>query len=161
MAWIEYADVDDTIHDWLKSLYTPYRTALPDPTVLPLETDIDWDTYWAGVHTTSFMVAEDTTKHTNLGLGVKTIEFDGIHIVRVTYRWILAGKPPELKKIREFLTKTLHANISPLPSTLTNAGIRQMVPIDSRIFVERNMTAQQDFWTLEVRLATKVLNSIA
>lgn len=158
MPWAEYSDVDDVISDWIKSLYTPYRTALTDPTVLPTEDMIDWDAYWAGAHTTSFIVYEEFTTHKNLGLGVKTVELDGIQVVRVTYRWIMAGKPPELKKIREFLTKTLHANVSPLPSALTNAGIRQMIPIESRMIVERDQTAQQDFWTLSVRLATKVLN---
>lgn len=161
MTWQEYPDVDDAIHDWLKSLYTPYRSALVDPSIIPAASDIDWDTYWAGTHTTSFMVVEDITNHINLGLGVKMMEFDGIQVIRVTYRWIKAGKPPALKGIREFVTKVIHSNITPLPVTLSNAGIRQMVPMNSKIFMERNQSAQQDFWTLEFRVATKVLNTIA
>ena len=160
MPWTAYPDPDDTIHDWLKSLYTPYRNALTDPSVIPLETEIDWDSYWAGFNSTSFIVWEDVTTHRNLGLGVHQIEFEATQVVRVTHRWIHAGKPPILKQIREFLTRKLHENITPLPTTLTNAGIRYMLPIDSRLFVETERTAQQDFWTLHVRIMTRVLNSI-
>lgn len=106
------------------------------------------------------MVYEELTAHQGLGLGVKNIEFTGIQIVRVTYRWINAGKPPELKRMREFVTRRLQENISPLPAALSSAGIKQMVPMESRLFVERNQSGQQDFWTLEVRIQTKVLNSI-
>lgn len=160
MPWTSHPDPDDTIHDWLKSLYTTYRNGLTDPSVLPLETEIDWDAYWAGFNSTSFFVGEDSTRHINLGLGVRQIELEGTQVIRITHRWINAGKPPILKQIREFVTKKLHENISPLPSALTNAGIRYMVPIDSRMFVENNKTAQQDFWTLEFRIMTRVLNSI-
>ena len=160
MPWIAYPDVDDTIHDWLKSIYTTYRNSLVDPSVLPLETDIDWDTYWAGFNPMSFMVYEAQTTHQNLGLGVKTIDFIGIQVIRVTYRFINAGKPPELKRMREFVTRKLQENISPLPTALSSAGIVQMVPLESTMIMERNQSGQQDFWTLEVRIQTKVLNSI-
>lgn len=160
MPWIVYPDADDTIHDWLKSIYTAYRNSLADPSVLPLESAIDWDTYWAGFNSMSFMVYEEITTHQNLGLGVKTIDFIGVHVIRAAYRWINAGKPPELKRMREFLTRKLQENVSPLPSALTTAGIIQMVPMESRLFMERNQSGQQDFWTLEVRVQTKVLNSI-
>jgi len=160
MPWIAYPDVDDTIHDWLKSIYTAYRNGLVDPSVLPLETAIDWDTYWAGFNSMSFMVYEAQTTHQNLGLGVKTIDFIGIQVIRVTYRFINAGKPPELKRMREFVTRKLQENISPLPTALSSAGIVQMVPLESTMIMERNQSGQQDFWTLEVRIQTKVLNSI-
>jgi len=160
MPWTAFPDADDTIHDWLKSIYTAYRNSLVDPSVLPVIDDIDWDTYWAGFHSMSFMVYEETTQHQNLGLGVKTIDFIGMQVIRVTYRFINAGKPPELKRMREFLTRKLQENISPLPSALSTAGIVQMVPVESRMFMERQETGQQDFWTLEVRVQTKVLNSI-
>ena len=95
-----------------------------------------------------------------MALGAKTVNFTGIQIVRVTYRWISGGKPPELSKIRTFVVRKLQENVSPLPAALSSAGIVQMVPMESRMFVERNQTAQQDFWTLEVQVQTKVLNSI-
>lgn len=160
MPWQNYPDVDDTIHDWLKSLYTAYRNGLTDPTVLPVIDAIDWDTYWAGTNTMSVIAYEAVTNHPFMALGVKTVEFTSIIVIRVTYRWILAGKPPELKEMREFITRKLHENISPLPSALSSAGIVQMVPLESVIGLDRTQTGQQDFWTLEVRIQTKVLNSI-
>lgn len=160
MPWQEFPDPDDTIHDWLKSLYPAYRNAQVDPSVLPAPDKIDWDSYWAGYNVTSFLVYESATNHPFMALGAKTINFTGIQIVRVTYRWISGGKPPELSKIRTFVVRKLQENVSPLPAALSNAGIVQMVPMESRMFVERNQTAQQDFWTLEVQVQTKVLNSI-
>lgn len=161
MPWSQFKDADDAIHDWLKSQYAPYRAALPDPTVLPLEDEIDWDTVWTGIHETSFAVLEDISTHMNLGLGVHNIEFDGLWIIRSTFRWMKEGKPPILKNIREFVTKTLHSNINPVPTVLrTDAGITQMVPVNSRIYLWPPDNAQADYWILEVRVATKVLNSI-
>lgn len=160
MPWQTYPDVDDTIHDWLKSLYTAYRNGLVDPSVLPVIDNIDWDTYWAGLNPMSFMVYESQTTHQNLGLGIKTIDFIGIQVIRITYRWINAGKPPELKRMREFVTRKLQENISPLPAALSSTGIVQMVPLESTLIMERSQSGQQDFWTLEFRIQTKVLNSI-
>lgn len=160
MPWIEYPDPDDTIHNWLKSLYTPWRNGLVDPSIIPLESEIDWDTYWGGTNITSFVVYEELTRHINLGLGVKTIEFEGTQVIRVVYRYIGLEKPAALKNIREFITRRLHENISPLPSALTTAGIKYMYPMDSRIFKGNPQDAQQDFWILEVRVMTRVLNNI-
>ena len=39
---------DEITYDYLRALYTPYRTALPDPTVLPLEDDIMWNEFIGG-----------------------------------------------------------------------------------------------------------------
>lgn len=161
MTWLQFPDPDDTLHDWLKSLYTPWRNSLVNPNIVPLETEIDWDTYWAGLHDTSFMVYEELTEHRNLGLGTSPIEFIATNVIRVTHRWIGAGKPVVIKQMREFVTRRLHENLSPLPSALTTAGIVQVyLPgITSRI-EPATMSAQEDFWTLEVRVQTKVLNSI-
>ena len=159
MPWQFYSDVDDTLSDWLKSLYTPYRNALVDPSDLPLETEIDWDSYWAGVNSTSFIVLEDTTNLGHLGLGSRNPELRGIQVVRVTHRWIGAGKSPYITEFREFITRKVYENLSPLPPVLTNAGINWMMPTQSRVFQDTK-SAQEDFWTLEVRVATKVLNTI-
>jgi hypothetical protein len=161
MPWTLYADPDDTLGTWFRSLYTTYRNALTDPTVLPLETEIDWDEFWAGLNVASFIVYEETTEHRNLGLGTTPIEFISTNVVRVTYRWISSGKPVVIKQFREFVIRKIHENISPLPSALSNAGIVQIfLPgISSRIYRETK-SAQEDFWTLEVRITTKVLNSI-
>jgi hypothetical protein len=160
MPWSFFPDVDDTIHDWLKSLYTAYRNSLVDPSIIPILDDIDWDTFWAGLHDTSFMVYEEETTHTNLGLGVKNLEFRGTHVVRVTNRWIGAGKPVVIKHMREFVTRRLHENLVPLPSALSSAGIIEMWPqMTSRIFPETR-SAQEDFWVFELKVSTKVLNTI-
>lgn len=161
MPWTLYPDSDDTLGDWYKSMYTTWRNSLVDPSVVPLEADIDWDEYWAGTHDTAFMVYEESTEHRNLGLGVKNIEIIATNVVRVTYRWIGAGKPAVIKHFREFVVRKIHENISPLPSALTTGGIVQIfLPgINSRITKE-SKSAQEDFWTLEVRITTKVLNTI-
>lgn len=162
MPWLQYPDPDDTLGDWFRSLYTPWRNNIqPDPTIVPEENDIDWDEFWGGLRSTSFLVYEEVTDHRNLGLGTSPIEFISTNIVRVTYRHITQGKPVVIKQMREFVTRSIHENISPLPTALSNAGIVQVyLPgISSRIYRE-SKSAQEDFWTLEVRITTKVLNSI-
>lgn len=158
MPWQFYTDVDDTLGDWLKSMYTTYRNTLTPTSRLPLESEIDWDAYWAGVNSTSFICLEDTTDLGYLALGSKTPELRGVQVVRVTHRWIGAGKSPYITEFREFITKKIYENVSPLPSVLTNAGIIWMMPTQSRIFQDTR-SAQEDFWTVEIRIATKVLNT--
>src|SRR5688572_9186541 len=94
MPWTDYAkEPDDAVHDWLKSLYPAYRAALSDPTVLPEEAKIMWDTPWVGILPMSFMVCEDQTDHFNRGLGAHNIDFQGRFYVKVTMRWIKGPKP--------------------------------------------------------------------
>lgn len=159
MPWQFYSDVDDAMHDWLKSLYVPYRNTLTPTSRLPLYTEIDWDAYWAGVNSTSFMVYEESTELGHLALGMKNPELRGTQVVRATHRWIQSGKSPYIKELREFITRTIYENVSPLPSALTAVGVNWMNPIQARIF-EASNSAQEDFWTIEVRVATKVLNTI-
>jgi len=162
MPWTPYAkQPDDAIHDWLRSQYTPYRNALAEPTVLPEESKINWDTTWVGIFETSFDVLEDMTIHNNRGLGIHTIDFDGVFFAKVTMKWVKSAKPPKMGHFREFLTKVLHSNVNPIPTTLrTEAGIWQMVPINSRVYQFPPENAQADFWILEMRIATRVQNSI-
>jgi hypothetical protein len=159
MPWSAFQDPDDAIHDWLKTKYTPYRNALGDPTVLPVEDDVEWDTFWSGLKTTSFMVTEsEPTLLRTLGMGPQSLEFISILTVRVTYRYIVGTqKPPELKQIREFIEKTLWANVSPVPAALIAQGIVQMVPVDSMVAPE-SRSAQEDFWVLNVRVQVRVIN---
>lgn len=160
MSWQSYPDTDDIIHDWLKSLYASYRTSLVDPSVLPTIDRIEWDTYWAGYQPTSFMVVEiSPTKEGYLGLGSKMLQTDSVLAVRVTHRFIKSGKPPIIKNMREFISKTIRFNVSPLPSILTDQGIREMVPVESQIYPETR-SAQEDFWVLEYRILVKVLNTV-
>lgn len=160
MPWSERPDPDDVIHDYLKSIYTTYRNALTDPTILPLETAIDWDSYWAGLNTASFMVYEEETLQKNLGLGSQSLEFTIVDVIRVTYRWIGAGKPREIKAFREFITRKMHEAVFTKPTAFTNAGIIELWPtMVSRTSTATN-SAQEDFWTFEMRVTTKVLNSI-
>lgn len=161
MTWQPYPDVDDTIHDWLKSLYTAYRNSLVDPSVLPAIDQIDWDSYWAGVHATSFMVVEAVpTNERYLGLGSGMAELDGVQSIHVSHRWIKSGKPPILKHMREFIAKSVRFNVSPLPAALMAGGIRHMIPVESHMYPETR-SGQEDFWVLEYRIATKVLNTVA
>lgn len=160
MPWTAYADPDDTIHDWLKSVYTAYRNSLVDPAVLPDINSIDWDSYWAGLNTTSFMVYEEATQQRNLGLGSQTLEFISTHVVRATYRWIGAGKPGEIKQLREFVTRKMHESVFTMPAAFTSAGIIELWPTMTSRTSPATNSAQEDFWTFELRVTTKVLNSI-
>ena len=161
MTWQQYPDTDDVILDWLKSVYPTYRTTLVDPSVLPTVDNVEWDTYWAGYKPTSFMVVEASpSKEGYLGLGSKMLQTEGILAVRVTHRFIKGGKPPIVKQMREFISKTIRFNVSPLPSELTDAGVREMIPVESIISPE-SRSAQEDFWVLEYRILVKVLNTVA
>lgn len=162
MPWTAYLkDPDDALLDWLKSQYTPYRNALADPTVLPEEAKVLWGSPWAGLTPVSFDVQEDLTNHVNRGLGVRNIDFQGVFYAKVTMRWIKAGKPTFIKSFREFLTKTFHVASGSVPAVLnTEAGIFQMIPLNSRVYLWPPDNAQADFWVLEVRVQTRVQNSI-
>lgn len=159
MPWQFYSDVDDALGDWLRSQYTPYRNTLTPTSRLPLETDIDWDAYWAGVHETSFIVYEDTTDLGHLGLGSRNPELRGQQVVRATHRWLGTGKSPFIKEFREFITRTIYENLVPIPAPLTDVGVNWIVPTQSRVFTDTK-SAQEDYWTVEIRVATKVLNTI-
>lgn len=161
MPWTAFPDTDDVVHDWLKSLYTAYRNALVDPSVMPDIDAIDWDSFWSGMNAAAFIVYEERTDHRNLGMGSQSLEFTGTHVIRVAYRWINAGKPPELKQFREFVTRKMHeVCYPPLPAAFTNAGIIEVWPnMTSRLFQQTN-SAQEDFWVFELRFTTKVINSI-
>ncbi len=160
-AWQTLRDPDDSIHDWLKSLYTPYRDSLPDPTVLPAEELVEWDTPWSGISPMSFDVLEDLTEHQNRGLGVHVYDFNSVYMVKSTMKWVRSGKPQEMKAMREFVTKTLHENINPVPAVLkTESGIWQMVPLNSRLYLWPPDDAQSDFWVLEIRIGVKTQNSV-
>jgi hypothetical protein len=160
MPWTTYPDPDDTVHDYLKSIYTAYRNSLVDPSVLPNIDNIDWDTYWAGLNPSSFMVYEESTTQRNLGLGSQNLEFIATLVIRVTYRWIGAGKPDVIKRFREFATRKLHEAVFNKPSAFTTAGIIELSPMMTSRTAPATNSAQEDFWTFELRVTTKVLNTI-
>ena len=120
MPWTTYPDPDDTIHDYLKSIYMAYRSSLVDPSVLPHTDNIDWDSYWAGVNPTSFCVYEEATTQRNLGLGSQSLEFTVVDVVRITFRWIGTGKPDVIKRFREFTTRKLHEAVFNKPAAFTH-----------------------------------------
>jgi hypothetical protein len=131
-----------------------------DPAVLPATDKIDWDTYWAGLNVASFMVYEESTNQRNLGLGSQTIEFTSVSVIRVTYRWIGAGKPGEIKQFREFVTRKMHESVFTKPAVFTTAGIVELWPMMISRIAPATNSAQEDFWTFELRVTTKVLNTI-
>lgn len=160
MPWSSFPDPDDVIHDWLKSVYAAYRTSLVDPSVLPTIDEIDWDSYWAGLNSSSFIVFEEATTQRNLGLGSQSLEFTSIQVIRVTFRWIGAGKPDQIKRFREFVTRKMHEAVFTRPTAFTNAGIIELSPAMTSRTSPATNSAQEDFWTFELRITTKVLNSI-
>lgn len=162
MPWTVYAkEADDALLDWLKSQYTPYRNALGTPTDLPEEAKVLWGSPWAGLTPVSFDVLEDGTNHFNRGLGVHNLDFQSVFYAKVTMRWTKAGKPTFIKSFREFLLKTLHTASLSVPTVLkTEAGIFQMIVLNSRTYLFPPDNAQADFWVLEVRVQTQVQNSV-
>jgi hypothetical protein len=63
--------------------------------------------------------------------------------------------------MREFLIKQLHVASGAVPSILkTEAGIFQLIPVNSRLYQSPPDQAQADYWVLEVRFVTAVQNSI-
>ena len=103
---------------------------------------------------------EEATTQRNLGLGSQSLEFTSIQVIRVTFRWIGAGKPDQIKRFREFVTRKMHEAVFTRPTAFTNAGIIELSPAMTSRTSPATNSAQEDFWTFELRITTKVLNSI-
>jgi hypothetical protein len=156
---------DEITYDYLRALYTPYRTALPDPTVLPLEDDIMWNEFIGGPKDTSFIVSEDFQQPKLFALGGGTREWNTSLTIYVMTLWTQGGKPPYLKEFSKFLEKYLLVKPTP-PPTIRTAGITEFTPIQFQITqgvtsfrgfgtFSNIQNPETDWWALAVNVRTK------
>lgn len=128
MPFPDTLDPDEVIYAWLKSIYTAYRNALPNPDDIPLESDIDWNSIFSGARDTSFIVLDTQNNH-DTGLGAKAIKIQSVSTVHIAYRQVGLEKPAILKRLKYFVVKSLHENASPPPAIFTTNGIAHVIPL--------------------------------
>lgn len=159
---------DEIVYGYLRPLYTPYRTGLGDPTVLPVEDDILWDSFLGGVKDMSFKIVEDWQQPQVFNLGWTKREWKTNLTIYVMQIYSESGKPGYLKEFSKFLEKYLV--VTPMPSALTSAGLIEMKPIQFQLqqgtsaggFISASANIQNpesDIWTLAVSVATKYYQS--
>jgi hypothetical protein len=119
---------DEIIYGYLKPKYAPYRAALVDPTVLPLEADVLWNEWFTGggITDTSFIVVEEFQDVRPSNLGWSKRDYRASLGVYVTVLWINEGKPPRLNEFAKFLETYLM--VAPMPTSIKSAGIITMSP---------------------------------
>lgn len=144
MSWVSTKDPDEIVYTFLRTRYEAYRLALPDPTVMPTELQILWDSYYGSIHDTSFIVTEDRTDPSYDVLGTNIVTNESIVTVEVQAKYVQQGKPPWLKHIRNFIEKTLLESQTHID--IKNEGISWMRPGTNSI---TQMTPpQSDMWHL-------------
>ena len=146
-------------------MYTPYRTALPDPTVLPLEADITWNTFLGGIKDTAFVVTEDYQQPVVANLGWSNREWHTSFSIYVMTIWTNEGKPPYLKEFSTFLEKYLIIK-GGLPDSLRTAGLTSFMPTQFQLAqglttfrgiggIAGIQNPETDWWILAVNVHTK------
>lgn len=155
-AWVSTKDPDEIIFTFLRSRYEPYRVALPDPTVMPSEDEILWDSYFGSIHDTSFIVVEDRTDPSFEFLGTGPINHEAIVSVIVQSKYVQQGKPPWLKHIRDFIEKTLLE--SQTHTDIKNEGINWMRPGTNSI--QQMTPPQSDMWNLTFSVMLRYLKHL-
>lgn len=158
---------DELIHNYLRPLYTPYRSALGDPTVLPLEADVLWNFFAGGVKDTSLVVAEDYQQPTRFNLGASAAQWNASATVYVITLWTREGKPPYLKEFAKFLEKYLVIK-GGIPSTLKSQGLDDLLVTQFAMTqglsnfhgygtFSNIQNPETDWWVLSVNVRTKYL----
>lgn len=158
---------DELIYSYLRSLYTPYRNALGDPTVLPLETDILWNEFAGGVKDTSFIVSEDYQQPERFNLGASANNWKASSTIYVMTLYLGEGKPPYLKEFSKFLEKYLVVK-GGIPAALKSAGLDNLHVMQFTLTqglgnfrgFNQSSTIQNpetDWWVLTVTIQTKYL----
>jgi hypothetical protein len=155
---------DEIAYNYLRPLYTPYRDALPDPTVLPLEDDVMWGEFIGGVKDTAFIVTEDFQQPNLFALGGGTREWNTAFTIYVMTLWTNEGKPPYLKEFANFLERYLI--VKPTPTAIRSAGIAEFTP--NQFQISQGLTSfrgfgtfsniqnpETDWWALAVNVRTK------
>lgn len=158
---------DELIYSYLRSLYTPYRNGLGDPTVLPLEADVLWNEFAGGVKDTAFIVAEDFQQPERFNLGASANNWKASSTIYVMTMFLGEGKPPYLKEFAKFLEKYLIVR-GGIPSALKSAGLDNLTVIQFSTSQGLNnfrgfrglsniQSPETDWWVLSVNVQTKYL----
>lgn len=158
---------DELLLAYLRPLYTPYRNALPDPTVLPLEADVLWGDFAGGIKDIAFTVAEDYQQPQRFNLGASAAQWVASDTIYVIYLWTLEGKPGYLKEFSKFLEKYLIVR-GGVPATLKSQGIDDMKVTQFALTqglsnfhgygTFSNITSPEtDWWVLVVNVQSKYL----
>ena len=156
---------DEIFLAYLRPLYTPYRTALPDPTVLPLEDDILWGDFLGGVKDTAIILTDDFEDPQLKFLGGGNREWQSSVTIYVMTIWTNEGKPPYLKEFAKFFEKYLV--VTQPVSSLRTAGIAEFIP--TRFVISQGpppfrsigpisqtvQNPQTDLWSLYINLRLK------
>lgn len=158
---------DELIYSYLRALYTPYRSALGDPTVLPTEADVLWNEFAGGVKDTSFIVSEDYQQPQRFNLGASSARWEASATVYVITLWTREGKPPYLKEFANFLEKYLVVK-GGLPVGLQMTGLDDLLV--TQFALTQGLTnfhgfgnfsniqnPETDWWVLSVNVRTKYL----
>lgn len=151
----------------MRPLYTPYRSALSDPTVLPLEADVLWNEFAGGVKDTAFIVAEDYQQPTRFNLGASAAQWLASSTVYVMMLWTREGKPPVLKEFAKFLENYLVVR-GGVPNTLKSQGIDDLLVTQFSLTqglsgfrgygnLANLQNPNTDWWMLSVNVRTKYL----
>ena len=158
---------DELIYAYLRALYTPYRTALPDPTVLPDEADILWNEFAGGVKDIAFIVAEDYQQPQRFNLGASSNNWLASSTVYVMHLWTNDGKPPYLKEFSKFLEKYLVIR-GGAPDGLKSQGLDDLKVTQFSLMqglsnfhgygtFSNIQNPETDWWVLSVNVQTKYL----
>lgn len=137
---------EDIIFNFLKSVYTTYRTALDDPTTIPEETAIIWGSPPAEiVKPYTFEVVRTDLNRALKWLGAAPkAQYTALCVCRFGTLWIKGGKPPVLNEFEEFLDYELMTNIK--GSYFTDRAISYITPGSSGISEPRDPNV--DRWVL-------------
>lgn len=158
---------DELLMAYLRPLYTPYRAALPDPTVLPLEADVLWGEFAGGVKDIAFTVAEDYQQPQRFNLGASAVNWNTSSTIYVIQLWTLEGKPGYLKEFSKFLEKKLVV-VGGVPATLKSQGIDNLLVTQFSLSqglqtfrgygnLANLQNPNTDWWILAVNVHTKYL----
>ena len=158
---------DELLMGYLRPLYTPYRNALPDPTVLPLETDVLWGDFAGGIKDLAFTVAEDFQQPQRFNLGASAAQWMASSTVYVIQLWTLEGKPGYLKEFAKFLEKYLVVR-GGVPATLKSQGIDDLLVTQFSLTqglqafrgygnLANVQNPNTDWWMLAINVRTKYL----
>src|SRR5215831_3961920 len=160
---------DEIFSAYIRPKYEPYRLALPDPTVLPPDADIIWDTFLGGIKDTAIMFTCDYEDPTGSFLGGGRINWDASVTVYVMFLYLGEGKPAKGKEFAKFFEKYLI--VTQPVNELKTAGIQEFKP--TRLVVSQGpppfrslgpitqgvQNPQTDLWSLYTNLAVKYIQA--
>lgn len=160
---------DSIFSQYIRPKYTPYRLALPDPSVLPLEEDIIWDSFLGGIKDAAIQFVCDYEDPTPSFLGTGRSEWNASVTIFVMFLYLGEGRPPVAKEYAKFLERYLFVR-QPV-TELKTAGINEFRPV--RFVISQGpppfrsigpisssvQNPQTDLWSLWINIACKYMQA--